>query len=346
MISTKIEWVLAYLTGTQTTIDKSSIEPLEPRTSEHKMSCTTNYFLWRRSSDFDLDHGPTSCHCGTDPAHAVDHRGGRLVWECSCGNWVVPESGDSHSAHQCSGNCSEHPLLYGQTLELHLAVQNGTLWGDILLAWEDAEIAKETPEQKAARAAARLAQDHKMVEGVIDYSVAKKTERWTDKSGEMKFRVPRCCRYETLFLEGKEARGCWMHEKGEPCIYVHPDQPQWADAMANRLCYDRDAQAFYLKGQPVPQPSEARRKEMQQEAERQRQPQKGRQGHQGQGNRQGQQSRPSSGQGQQSRPSSGQGQQSRPTSGQGQQSRPSSGQGQQSSVQGRSNAAAGGSWRF
>ena len=343
MISTKIEWVLAYLTGTQTTIDKSSIEPLEPRTSENKMSCTTNYFLWRRSSDFDLDHGPSSCHCGTDPAHAVDHRGGRLVWECSCGNWVVPESGDSHSAHQCSGNCSEHPLLYGQTLELHLAVQNGTLWGDILLAWEDAEIAKETPEQKAARAAARLAQDHKMVEGVIDYSVAKKTERWTDKSGEMKFRVPRCCRYETLFLEGKEARGCWMHEKGEPCIYVHPDQPQWADAMANRLCYDRDAQAFYLKGQPVPQPSEARRKEMQQEAERQRQPQKGRQG---QGNRQGQQSRPSSGQGQQSRPTSGQGQQSRPTSGQGQQSRPTSGQGQQSSGQGRSNAAAGGSWRF
>jgi hypothetical protein len=237
-------------------------------------------------------------------------------------------------------------LLYGQTLELHLAVQNGTLWGDILLAWEDAEIAKETPEQKAARAAARLAQDHKMVEGVIDYSVAKKTERWTDKSGEMKFRVPRCCRYETLFLEGKEARGCWMHEKGEPCIYVHPDQPQWADAMANRLCYDRDAQAFYLKGQPVPQPSEARRKEMQQEAERQRQPQKGRQGHQSQGNRQGQQSRPTSGQGQQSRPSSGQGQQSRPSSGQGQQSRPTSGQGQQSSVQGRSNAAAGGSWRF
>ena len=41
-------------------------------------------------------------------------------------------------------------MLYGQTLELHLAVQNGTLWGDILLAWEDAEIAKETPEQKAA----------------------------------------------------------------------------------------------------------------------------------------------------------------------------------------------------
>ena len=307
------------MVSTQTTIDKSSIEHLEPRKSEHKMSLTSNYFLWKHSSDFDLDSGPASCHCHTDPAHAVDHRGGRLVWECSCGNWVVPEPGDSHSAHQCSGNCAEHPMLYGQTLELHLAVQNGTLWGDILLAWEDAEIAKETPEQKAARAAARAAQDHKMVEGVIDYSVAKKTERWTDKSGEMKFRVPRPCRYETLFLEGKEARGCWMHEKGEPCIYVHPNQPQWADAMANRLCYDRDAQSFYLKGQPVPQPSEARRKELQQEAERQRQPQKGgNRGHGQQGGNRGHQG--------QSRPSSGQ----------------SQGSQSQGQSQGRSNAAAGG----
>jgi hypothetical protein len=107
-----------------------------------------------------------------------------------------------------------------------------------------------------------------------------------------------------------------MHEKGEPCIYVHPNQPQWADAMANRLCYDRDAQAFYLKGQPVPLPSEARRKELQQEAERQRQPQRG-------GRQQGQQG--------------GNGNRSH----QGGQSRPSSGQG------GSSNAAAGGgSWRF
>ena len=260
------------------------------------MSLTSNYFLWKRSADFNLDNGPSGCHCHTDPAHAVDERGGRLVWECSCGNWVVPESGDSHSAHQCTGNCSEHPMLYGQTLALHLAAQNGTLWGDLILSWEDAEIAQETPEQKAARAAARVALDNKMVEGVITYSVAKKAERWTDKSGEMKFRVPRCCRYETLFLEGKEARGCWMHEKGEPCIYVHPNQPQWADAMANRLCYDRDAQAFYLKGQPVPLPSEARRKELQQEAERQRQPQKGGNRSQQGGNR-GHQSRPSSGQG-------------------------------------------------
>jgi len=219
-------------------------------------------------------------------------------------------------------------MLYGQTLDLHLAAQNGTLWGDIILAWEDAEIAKKTPEQKAARAAARIAQDHKMVEGVIDYSVAKKAERWTDKSGEMKFRVPRPCRYETLFLEGKEARGCWMHEKGEPCIYVHPNQPQWADAMANRLCYDRDAQSFYLKGQPVPQPSEARRKELQQEAERQRQPQKG--GRQQGGRQQGQQGG-NRGHQSQSRPSSGQGQ----------------GQSQGGFNQSRSNAAAGGgSWRF
>jgi hypothetical protein len=39
------------------------------------------------------------------------------------------------------------------------------------------------------------------------------------------------------------------------CIYVHPDEPQWEDCAAGRLLYDRDAQAFYLKGQPRPAPA-------------------------------------------------------------------------------------------
>lgn len=38
------------------------------------------------------------------------------------------------------------------------------------------------------------------------------------------------------------------------CIYVHPDEPQWEDCVAGRLLFDRDAQAFYLKGQPRPAP--------------------------------------------------------------------------------------------
>ena len=38
------------------------------------------------------------------------------------------------------------------------------------------------------------------------------------------------------------------------CIYVHPDEPQWADAVAGRLLFDRDAQSFYLRGQPKPAP--------------------------------------------------------------------------------------------
>ena len=46
----------------------------------------------------------------------------------------------------------------------------------------------------------------------------------------------------------QEFAGCWNHEQTRTCIYVHPDEPQWADACSGALCYDRQAQVFHLRG--------------------------------------------------------------------------------------------------
>jgi hypothetical protein len=215
------------------------------------------YNRWNLSEEYGIERGPKECNSRCDAAFALSTTSdGRMVWECLCGNWVVPRP-----------NNMSMPSFFndGVMQELFMAEETGRLWGDIILDWEDAERAKETTEQKAARLAESVLQTQKMMDGVIDYSVAKKAERWCDKTGEMKFRVPRPCKYETLFLEGREEKGCWMHSKGEPCIYIHPDQEQWKDAVAGRLCYDRDSQAFYLKGQPTPKPSKARLLEMEKE---------------------------------------------------------------------------------
>ena len=215
------------------------------------------YNRWNLSEEYGIERGPKECYSRCDAAFALSTRSdGRMVWECMCGNWMAPLP-----------NTMSTPSFFtdGVMQELFMAEKTGRLWGDIILDWEDAERAKETSEQKAARLAESILQDQKMMDGLIDYSVAKKTERWCDKTGEMKFRVPRPCKYETLFLEGREDKGCWMHSKGEPCIYIHPDQEQWNDAVAGRLCYDRDSQAFYLKGQPTPKPSKARLLELEKE---------------------------------------------------------------------------------
>ena len=151
---------------------------------------------------------------------------------------------------------------------------------------------------------------------LIGTKVARKEEKWTNK-GSMKFRVPRPCRYASLFeqrvcancsaklpagsdtcsativmveeqerrhdgrmagtgkmvarlaaagaassrLCGEKLAGCWNHEQHHTCIYVHPDEPQWAAACAgtldvradNRLifCMATDPASQRLAGQAV-----------------------------------------------------------------------------------------------
>jgi hypothetical protein len=54
---------------------------------------------------------------------------------------------------------------------------------------------------------------------------------------------------------GQELAGCWNHDQHRTCIFVHPDEPQWNDAVAGKLCYDVQSMSFHLRGQEPQQPN-------------------------------------------------------------------------------------------
>jgi len=246
----------------------------------------TTFKSWDPESAEDLDNGP--CGRGCHPQACLDEFNGYTVWQCSHGSWFVKqECGDvspymSHHHSVCPGECSQHPLLTGAVLEMTQRMRASgpscTTWGDMQWEDENAERARETPTQTASRLAAEAEHERKGKAAVVNYLVHRKEEKWT-KGGEMKFRVPRPCKYATLYAnrtcsdcgakvpEGatvckamkghrvcdQEFAGCWNHEQTHTCIYVHPDEPQWADACSGALCYDRQAQVFHMRGQEPPQ---------------------------------------------------------------------------------------------
>jgi predicted nucleic acid-binding Zn ribbon protein len=163
-------------------------------------------------------------------------------------------------------------------------------WGDMSFLEDMRYYASETPAQRAARKEAEALRDAQDATRVIGSKVAAKEEKWTNK-GSMKFRVPRPCRYASLFEQricaacstklpagqsvcsasivmveeqerrrdgrmagtgkmvarlakpgdcgvrtcGEKLAGCWNHDQHRTCIYVHPDEPQWAAACAGSL---------------------------------------------------------------------------------------------------------------
>ena len=158
---------------------------------------------------------------------------------------------------------------------------NSNFWGSaapIVAAWGDemcdahlAMLRAETPQQRAARLLADAAADEKSHNGLIKFSVGRKEDKWC-KGGEMKFRVPKPCKYASLFAQricagptcgkkvpegqtkcscGEALAGCWNHEKTHTCIYVHPDEPQWEAACSGALCFDRQQQIFHLRTEPL-----------------------------------------------------------------------------------------------
>jgi len=207
---------------------------------------------------------------------------GYTTWTCSHGGWVLPRtrllaSCCDHTAEQCPGLCKQHPLTSSEFLCLRNEMDSAIGWGTAICAEWEAAIASETPAQRAVRLAADLAHDVATQGRIEQFSVKKKCEKWTD-GGKMKFRVPRCCKYASLFEQHRCAKcectvpagqdtccgqngqrhlpeklaGCWSHESTRSCIYIHPDEPQWQAACDGSLCYDRQVQQFYLKGDAAP----------------------------------------------------------------------------------------------
>jgi hypothetical protein len=220
---------------------------------------------------------------------ALDECEGFIVWNCCHGYWIMPRDREminvqeKHDGKSCLGSCEKHPLVNSYVLQTRALEDQGYSWGDIAEMDLAAVRASETAEQTARRLQADADAEAATNAGIVRYSVNKKADKWM-KGGQMKFRVPRCCKYQTLFLArtcagcgsqvpegqtkcqakkgftvcGEELNGCWAHEKNQSCIYVHDDEPQWADAMSGMLCYDRERQCFHLRGQEMPKVEQSR----------------------------------------------------------------------------------------
>jgi predicted nucleic acid-binding Zn ribbon protein len=242
-----------------------------------------------------------------------------VPWECPHGSFLMAQqapagwtaAGQSHAV-VLEWDSAENAAACFRWLE-----HRGCLsFGDITFLEDMRYYSTETPEIRAQRKKAEALRDAADEAKVICSKVARKEEKWTNK-GSMKFRVPRPCRYASLFEQricancsaklpagsntcsaqiimveeqerrrdgrmagtgkmvarlakpsdsgvrtcGEKLAGCWNHDQHRSCIYVHPDEPQWAAACAgtldvradNRLifCMATDPSSQRLAGQVV-----------------------------------------------------------------------------------------------
>ena len=163
------------------------------------------------------------------------------------------ETGDFKTYSVCC------PFMTQQERRQWLSENCVALWGDQMYDAHMEMLRNETPEERAARLKAEAAADEKMYDGVVNFSMERKNRKWG-----MKWRIAKPCKYATLFAkricarcekhvpEGEDTcsgtaekphlpeklAGCWSHTKKE-CIYIHPDEPWYADACAGILDYDR-----------------------------------------------------------------------------------------------------------
>ena len=247
------------------------------------LSLASSFKPWNPQTDQEFETGACGHKsCGAN-YNTIDTYEGFTIWHCSHGLWfLAPEPKSyatdlsaNHSADACPGNCKLHPLLSGSVLQMDRligTVPNGS-WGDLAEEEFAARRAAETPQQTAARLRAEAAAEVKSHANLVDYSVHRKEDKWT-KGGQMKFRVPRPCKYAALFAKHacascervlppgqdtcsnghlpEKLAGCWNHAKTRTCIYVHPDEEQWSAACDGSLCYDRTRQCFHLRGESLP----------------------------------------------------------------------------------------------
>jgi len=244
-----------------------------------------------------------------------DHLGdGSYVapWECAHGSWLMAQTAP---AGWTAGASASHAIeLEWDSASTAAACvawlqHRGCLsFGDITFLEDMRYYATETPEMRAARKEAEALRDAADGAKVICSKVARKEEKWTDH-GAMKFRVPRPCKYASLFEQricancsaklpagqntcsasiimveeqerrrdgrmagtgkmvarlakpgdagvrtcGEKLAGCWNHEQHHTCIYVHPDEPQWAAACAGTLRVKADNRLiFCMAGEEGP----------------------------------------------------------------------------------------------
>lgn len=175
-------------------------------------------------------------------------------WECEHGKWVFVDSWDSvpvlpedHSLEECrGGGCSGHGLMSGDILAMHLAMQAGIMWGDLVIMEEEHNLSQETPAERAAREAEAARRDAEARAALARFEIQKAKELVATRSAPPQRRYDRrtgkpmpCKFFCYQGVLGKEhpaerdpksgtmwESGCAYHKKGK-CEFFHPDEPEW-----------------------------------------------------------------------------------------------------------------------
>ena len=171
------------------------------------------------------------------------------TWTCqkTQQRWAVVFEGEeqaaSHPPHLCQGNCAEHPLLNGYMLDWERATWSCTkTWADLCMEDEEAVLAAETWEQRAARqnrqaaaSAARVLDGEAIKRQVYARDVEFRTKLGLRKGQQVKKRM-QPCKWCIGQFKGDE---CWAHEYTDPktgkretprtCDRIHPGEAGWCD---------------------------------------------------------------------------------------------------------------------
>lgn len=176
-----------------------------------------------------------------------------------------------HSAAECWGNCSSHPLLIGDVLKMHVLVEHyGLSWGDIFYYDEQIRLAKMTDKEKeeAAKKAAVEATMNALAVKSYDMQVHAErmaiVSRMGVKKGEVSKKLQKPCKWLYCDEKAPKVNGkapqtnhicseCWAWEYVDPktkqkkkprtCPYLHPGEEGWCQQWATNKKYDPCATA-------------------------------------------------------------------------------------------------------
>jgi hypothetical protein len=179
-----------------------------------------------------------------------------------------------HSDIFCMGNCSEHPLLVGEALEIHIAIfVEGRSWYSLVVE-DEAEVAsKETLDQKLARKNKEAAEEALKALSIASYEMQTHADlmaikaRHGLKKTEAAKKIQKPCKWlycdeKAPKIKGKDGKlfspstscvmsECWAYEYLDPktktkkkphtCPYLHPNEEGWCNEWLKNKLFDPSA---------------------------------------------------------------------------------------------------------
>lgn len=199
-------------------------------TSFETMLLRSRYCVWPED---ETAKNAWPCRC-SDPAFAVEDGS----WECPHGKWEFISSWDSvpplaknHTLEECrGGDCSQHGLIAGPLLELHLSSQVGLGWGDIVLTWDEMAYNQMSQAERSALVVKQKAADEAFLTNLASEEIRKAKSLLEKKTLVRKYSrtgLPLPCKWVDRPAEHGWPAGCGLHAEGV-CPFFHKNEPEWS----------------------------------------------------------------------------------------------------------------------